>query len=218
MGQDKALLRLAGKPLVEHAVVKLSRIAVEVGILGNNPALGEYAVVIPDLHAGCGPIGGIEAALARARQDWALIVPVDVPFLPTALLDWWARTLVARSARGARLAMFRVGEIPQPALLMIHRELAPWIAAAVLRGSYKLYPVLEAAARELAGRRGIPLNTVVFNLPWDEHARVADRPYPGDGWWRMTVAQRHNQSRWFANLNTPEEFAEAELHGDALDT
>jgi molybdopterin-guanine dinucleotide biosynthesis protein A len=33
-----------------------------------------------------------------------------------------------------------------------------------------------------------------------------------------TEAQQRAQSLWFANLNTPEEFAEAERHVDALDT
>jgi molybdenum cofactor guanylyltransferase len=34
----------------------------------------------------------------------------------------------------------------------------------------------------------------------------------------LTEAQRSAEGLWFANLNTPEEFAEAEKHLDALDT
>jgi molybdopterin-guanine dinucleotide biosynthesis protein A len=34
----------------------------------------------------------------------------------------------------------------------------------------------------------------------------------------MTDAQQAAKHLWFANLNTPEDFAEAERHVDALDT
>jgi molybdopterin-guanine dinucleotide biosynthesis protein A len=34
----------------------------------------------------------------------------------------------------------------------------------------------------------------------------------------LTKAQRAARHLWFANLNTPQEFAEAERHVDALDT
>jgi len=39
MGRDKALIPLAGNPLVEHAVTKLRRICAEVSISAANPSL-----------------------------------------------------------------------------------------------------------------------------------------------------------------------------------
>ena len=163
-------------------------------------------------------MGGIEAALAAAQQHWSLIVPVDVPFLPTAFVDGWVRSTLANERRGCRLAMFRTGEIPQPTFLMIHRELRPYLSDAIGRREYKLSPALEASARDLAEKRGLFLGYVYRNLPWDENAVVSDRPYPGAGWWQLTETQKSNQSRWFANLNTPEEFAEGEKFASALDT
>ena len=38
-----------------------------------------------------------------------------------------------------------------------------------------------------------------------------------ESWERTTVAQQAAKHLWFANLNTPQEFAEAELRLDALD-
>ena len=62
MGRDKALLELAGKPLVRHAVTKLRRVCEDVHILSGNMELAPYAPLVEDLHPGCGPIGGLEAA------------------------------------------------------------------------------------------------------------------------------------------------------------
>jgi molybdopterin-guanine dinucleotide biosynthesis protein A len=39
-----------------------------------------------------------------------------------------------------------------------------------------------------------------------------------EAWWAVTEAQQAAKHLWFANLNTPEEFAEAGRHLDALDT
>ena len=65
MGTDKALLLLAGKPLIAHAVVKLGRLCQDVRVLSANSALAPYAPLVPDLHPDCGPIGGIEVALTH---------------------------------------------------------------------------------------------------------------------------------------------------------
>jgi molybdopterin-guanine dinucleotide biosynthesis protein A len=146
MGTDKALLELAGRPLIEHAVSKLRRTCMDVRTLSGNSALAAYAPLVPDLHAGCGPIGGMEAALAHSLFDWNLFLPVDLPLLPAAFLDCWVRSTVAEEQRGLRLALFTVSGVPQPTLLMIHRDAACYIGQAVDRGDLKLFSVLEGAA------------------------------------------------------------------------
>ena len=44
----------------------------------------------------CGPAAGIEAGLRRARQEWAMFVPVDVPLVPGELLRRWAEEVLQR--------------------------------------------------------------------------------------------------------------------------
>jgi molybdopterin-guanine dinucleotide biosynthesis protein A len=219
MGADKALLELGGKPLIAHAVTKLRRLCKDVRILSGDAALAAYAPLVSDLHRGCGPIGGIEAALAGTRFEWNLFLPVDMPFVPSALLDWWVRGVTGHSSRG-RVALFRVFGRPQPALLLIHRDAVVTVSAMIARGEYRLMTALEAAAGELAGADAPSSERVPYMLPVDENMRFEgwdERP-SGPGWWTITEAQKAAQGMWFMNLNTPEEFAEAEGHVDALDT
>jgi molybdenum cofactor guanylyltransferase len=219
MGRDKALLELSGKPLALHAVVKLRRVCNEVHILSSNPELEAYAALVPDLHESCGPLGGIEAGLAHSRYDWNLFMPVDMPFLPSAFLDHWVRKMVL-SRRGTRIAMFSVDGTPQPALCLIHRQMASYVSKATEAGRYKLFPVFEEAGKELAASQGVPLGIVFFNLSWGEMSQFSTEPGAGEGeaWWILKEAQQMAKRLWFANLNTPEEFAEAARHIDALDT
>ena len=232
MGQDKALLELAGKPLVLHAVVKLRRVCMEVNILGNNPALDAYAPLVTDLHPECGPMGGMEAALLHSRYDWNLFLPVDVPFVPTAYLFGWVRHAVLHAGEAlqrrtefelpgthARVWMFTVDRVPQPTLALVHREVRPFLTEALGRGEYKLFPVLEKACREISVGKGLLPGVGLVAIPYWEQFRA--RPGPrrvGEDWWYTTEAQELGSGRWFANLNTPEEFAEAERFVDALDT
>jgi molybdopterin-guanine dinucleotide biosynthesis protein A len=205
MGQDKALLELAGKPLVLRAVEKLRQVCAEVSILGNREDLAAYAPLVRDLHEGCGPLGGIEAALAHSTRAWNLLMAVDMPFLPVGFLDAWVRSVMERE--GARVALFTVEGRPQPALCLVHREIAPFVSAAIERGEFKLFPVFVEAAKELAARRGVELDETLLNFPWDGDLSVSDRGLKG---WTPTEVQERERHLWFANLNTPEDFAAAE--------
>src|ERR1700750_2450840 len=112
MGLDKALLPLAGRPLIEHAVRKLGRLSDDVHILGSRAELARFGSPVPDLHEGCGPLGGIEAALTHTCHELTLIFPVDMPFLPAALLLRWSRSVLEQGR--ARAALFVVDGVPQP--------------------------------------------------------------------------------------------------------
>jgi molybdopterin-guanine dinucleotide biosynthesis protein A len=211
MGQDKALLELAGKPLVQRAVEKLRRVCAEVSIVENQAELGIYAPVVRDLHEGCGPLGGIEAALLHSAKDWNLFMAVDMPFLPAGFLDAWVRTVMGRAS--ARVALFTVDGRPQPALCLLHGDVAPFVIRAVTRGEFRLFPVLVEAGEGLAARQGRELDEVFLNGCWSVEALDKD----GLGW-TPTETQREGMHLWFANLNTPEEFAEAAAAAGVLET
>lgn len=221
MGCDKALMELAGKPLIRHAVKKLRRVCTDVRILSNNEELEAFAPIVRDIHPGCGPMSGIEAALQHSPYEWNLILPVDVPFLPTALLDVFARSTIDAQPRGARIGLFNVDDVPQPTLLVIHKDVLPFLSAAIKRREYKMFPVLRAAGADLSNReRLIPPNSAMRLYAWGPERvfQVNPEEVPGDAWMVPTEAQQAAKQLWFANLNTPEEFAEAERHVDALDT
>src|SRR5947209_11653309 len=87
MGRDKALVPLAGQPLIEQALTILRHAGVDATILGNRPDLASFAPVLPDSpdqaatheQAGRGPLEGICRALANASAELALVLSVDAP-------------------------------------------------------------------------------------------------------------------------------------------
>lgn len=88
MGQDKALLPLGGRPLIEHVLRQVEGLAGEVLITTNRPADFEYLGVplVSDRLPGAGALHGLLTALEAASGRQVLVVGCDMPFLSRPLL------------------------------------------------------------------------------------------------------------------------------------
>lgn len=90
-GADKALLPLAGRPLLAHVLDRLAPQVAAVALSANGDAsrfAGFGLTVLPD-DMPCGPLAGILSGLrhAAARGARAVVsVPVDAPFPPADLV------------------------------------------------------------------------------------------------------------------------------------
>ena len=115
------------------------------------------------------------------------------------------------------MAMLTVDGCPQPALCLLHKDVLPFVKQAMERGGFKLFRVFEEAERELTAGQG-GRTVVFFNLPWSVDQEFAVPTEKNSPWCRLTKEQDAARRLWFANLNTPEEFGEAENFVDALDT
>ena len=88
MGEDKALLQMRGRPLLEHVAAIVGGISGGVKLVGPPQRYGGFGIeVVSDRFADCGPLGGIEAALADSKADWTLITACDLPCIHGALLE-----------------------------------------------------------------------------------------------------------------------------------
>lgn len=205
MGQDKALMEFAGKPLVQRVVEKLHHLCREVWILGDRPDLAAYAPCLPDIHPGCGPLGGLETALFHTHNDWSLILPVDVPLLPIA----WIEAMTEQALRSTGVVAMAIEEGKEhPLCALYHRELLPFFQHAIAAGDYKVMRAVHNAVDQLAAKRGCKAcDLLVLCSPDISSGQVQ----------RLSPQQRDAQSLWFTNLNTPDDFAVAVAHVDALD-
>jgi molybdopterin-guanine dinucleotide biosynthesis protein A len=187
MGQDKSLLHLAGRSLIEHALDKLRALPLAAAprIAGAHTDLSCYAQVVSDLHPGCGPLSGIEAALASTTQPLNLFLPVDLPLLPAQFLNWM---LLRAETTGASLTMPRINGLPQPLCAIYHRNLLQPIRASLLAGNYKVTAAIPAS------------ETIdVFDVE-----TVASANQELRGWCALPLF------RWFHNCNTREDMAAIE--------
>lgn len=132
-GRDKAMVSLAGQPLIDHVI---GRLAPQVGPIAINtnsdPArFGKtYPILSDSVEDRPGPLAGILAALDWAvalKADWVVTVATDTPFLPRDLVD---RLIRAQAASRAPIVLAETEDGLQPVTGLWYAPLA-----ASLRGS-----------------------------------------------------------------------------------
>lgn len=138
MGKDKAVLSLHGRTLLQTALAAVRAVTPEVAVVGSPELYSLYAPVITDVFAGCGPLGGIHAALSQARTEFNMILAVDTPFVSAKLLAYLAeRALASRSVVTAP----EINDYPQPLCAVYSRAFLPVAEQALQGGSYKIVPL-----------------------------------------------------------------------------
>jgi molybdenum cofactor guanylyltransferase len=89
MGRNKAYLKLGDRSFIQiisdNLRHRFRRIYVSAGTADAYRALG--IPVIVDIYKGCGPIGGIHAALTCVETDWVFIIPCDIPLFSHTIVS-----------------------------------------------------------------------------------------------------------------------------------
>ena len=186
MGRDKALLASAGGrdsvPLWQRQRNVLARAGAaeiflsareEQGWVASAVTDGNFAAVVRDATPGCGPLGGIVAALERASHPHLAVLAIDLPRLEP---DWFA-SLRAECAPGigcvGRRAGGRIisggGNFFEPLAAIYPRELLPLASAAFGRGEFSLQRLLTTAvAQGLMRVRVIGADEAAWFENWNE--------------------------------------------------
>lgn len=132
MGEDKAFVPLAGRPLIAHVV---ERLAPQLTSLAINAPREEarYAglglPLVADDRPDTGPLGGVLAGLAwagtlAAKPDHLVTAPVDGPFLPEDLVQRLAQRAVAAD----QVVIAASGDRDHPVFALWPLAIAPRLA------------------------------------------------------------------------------------------
>lgn len=87
MGEDKGLMSLYEKPMVEYVIEVAKKITDHIIIVSDNPNYKKFGFpVFKDLVKEVGPIGGIYTGLKKSDKHQNLILSCDVPYVSEDLL------------------------------------------------------------------------------------------------------------------------------------
>lgn len=147
MGSDKAFVALNGRTLLQRVLGTARSITPNVRIIGDPAKFIPFAPTLPDIFPGCGPLAGIHAALCSADTDLNLLLAVDLPFVPPALLQFLATEAIASPS--SVVTVPRTSHGWQPLCAVYRREFAALAEEALRAGRYKidaLFPTIEVRA------------------------------------------------------------------------
>jgi molybdenum cofactor guanylyltransferase len=186
MGRDKALVKVAGRPLVEHALGILRESGVTTRIAGARAELDGFAPVVKD--AGGGPLAGVCAALEATEAQLAVFLPVDVPLVPASLIGY---LLHHARVTGAAATVPSACGFAQTFPAVVRREALPELRRALENGAGGCF----AAFRRAAGKLQRPFACIAV----EELAQCGQAEH------EMGVAA----ARWLTNVNTPQDVERA---------
>jgi len=86
-GLDKSALIVEGRTILDRQLVELSALTTDLLIVGGRVATPP-ARAVADIVPGCGPLGGLHAALTAARGDAVFVVACDMPYITSAFAQY----------------------------------------------------------------------------------------------------------------------------------
>lgn len=144
-GADKALLPLAGQPLLAHVIAAL-RPQVDTLLLNSNRPAAQYAhfglpVIADSLPEQPGPLAGLLSALQSSTSELLLSVPCDTPCLPADLV---ARMRRALEEKDADVCSVSDGMRLHAAFILVRRRVLPALESYLAAGHRKVQDWLHA--------------------------------------------------------------------------
>jgi molybdenum cofactor guanylyltransferase len=132
MGRDKLTLEVGGVPMIRRVLDAISARCEDVILAGVNTAPLEGIRIVPDERPGRqGPLAGMEAGLAAARNRQVFVAAGDLPFLPPDLVGALLRRL---EERGASAVVPRHAGRTHPLCAAYDRGVLPSVRSSLDRG------------------------------------------------------------------------------------
>ena len=179
MGADKAMLMFEGRTLLARALELAGEVAGDVCIVGSRGRFEALGRVVEDVYPGCGPLGGIHAALAASPSELNLVLAVDMPFVAPSFL----RRLVERASDSSAVVTLAGSPGRWQPLCAVYRRSFGGVADKALRaGKYKidaLFSEIEVQALSDADLAEMSLSPGMFrNLNTPSDVERALKPAP----------------------------------------
>jgi molybdopterin-guanine dinucleotide biosynthesis protein A len=145
-GRDKSALLVRGKTILERQLEALAPITDDVLIVGSGfsriagrVALSQEYRLIPDRIPDSGPLGGLDAALAAARDDLLILLACDMPFVSSAFVAY-----LVSQAGGVDAVVPRTDRGYHPLCAVYTRACRPIVSERLARRALALAGVVES--------------------------------------------------------------------------
>lgn len=150
MGRDKSQLLLENQTFTDRIAETLLELTDSITLVGGTLAGARETnspyEVAPDVYPSWGALGGLHAALAACRREWAIVVACDLPFVTAELFNYLASL---RDGCDAVVPLQSDGR-PQP-----------------LSSLYRIDPCLRWATKLIEARKRRPLDLLeLVNTRW----------------------------------------------------
>ncbi|HEU4835224.1 MAG TPA: molybdenum cofactor guanylyltransferase [Pyrinomonadaceae bacterium] len=153
MGTDKSQLLIERQTFADRIAETLSPVADSVTLVGAHHESSKLSRV-EDVYPQWGALGGLHAALAACKSEWAIVVACDLPFVTAELFSFLAAE-----------------RLDHDAVVPVQQDGRPQPLAAL----YRVDPCLRRATELIEAGRRRPLDLLdTVNTRWVEFDRLTN--------------------------------------------
>ncbi len=163
-GEDKGLITLNGRPLIDYvySILRVQTLDITINANRNVKSYQKYASVIKDEFKGFpGPLGGIHTGLKHASSEWVGFVPCDSPCIPNNLVKRFQQSIEA----GSDILVAHDGKNIQPVFTLFHKRVLPKLEAFLNRGDRKITLLYQECNTQKIDFSDVPNCFVNLNNP-----------------------------------------------------
>lgn len=145
MGEDKGLMSLFGKPMIEYVIDEAAKLEVPIQLITNNPSYEKFNLPVhQDLYPNKGPLAGIYTALHYSKSEYNLILSCDIPYAKVELF----KAVINQSA-GFEVTIPQHEEQIHPLIGVYKKSIAEWLLKKITAGDLKILNAVKALSFNL---------------------------------------------------------------------
>ncbi len=140
MGRDKGLIKLNGKPMIQHVIDHIEPICDQLLISANDKSYKDFGFpVYHDEIDEIGPAGGILSCFKHSKHEKNIIISCDLPFASTQFI----RKLLDLSG-DYEITLPMSGTHYQPLCAVYSRQVYPVFEKTVNKGIFSLKSIIKS--------------------------------------------------------------------------
>ena len=139
MGEDKGLMELHNKPVIEYVINQLKPAVNNIVIVSNNKEYAKFGYeVIEDIIRNIGPSAGIHTVLCHSKTERNFVVSCDMPFITTDSIEY-----LINESEGSQITIPVYKDKYEPMYAVYSKEcLAQW-EQLIRQGTYKMMDIIN---------------------------------------------------------------------------
>jgi len=157
MGRDKAQIIFDNQSFLDNTVRLVENFTNDI-VISSNQSPVTYYPVIADIYKNVGPIGGLFTGLQAVKNDFVLVLPVDMPLLNKTVLNY----LLEHINPNKKINVFHLNNRPQMLTGIYNKDVLPVIKKQIMQKDYKLQHLLHKVSFKLIDAS--PYKNVFINV------------------------------------------------------
>lgn len=170
MGMDKTDLIFQKRTFLENQIIKGKKLGIKEILVSGYKGENCQEKIVFDSNPCCGPLGGIETCLRKIKNEYAMVLGVDIPLIPEK--DLKALISIAERTKESAVILTHNGK-EEPLIGIYHKSLADEMHEEIEKRKGSVFALLNRVGYEVCETDTPEEYFINVNCP-DEYQKIIE--------------------------------------------